>query len=356
MIIKSKSFHFFVLSVLIIITLSGCSGSSEGITEPKKEGITQPLDPYEQNKKLGRGMNIGNSLEAPNEGDWGVTVKEEFFKLIKEKGFNSVRIPVKWSGHAQTTAPYTINADFFKRVDAVIGQALSRGLAVVLDMHHYDEMMDQTAENKDRFISLWRQISDHYVDYPAELFFEVLNEPNGNLTPEIWNEYLKEAITAIREKNPYRTLVVGGPDWNSISSINSLVIPAAEKNVIATVHYYDPFIFTHQGAEWVFGSDLWLGTTWNTTEAEKKAVTDDFEKLLSWSKRNDRPIYIGEFGAYSKADIESRAKWTYYISRQAELRGFSWSYWEFCSGFGAYDQSKQQWNQLLLSALIPTGV
>ncbi|MCU7492093.1 MAG: glycoside hydrolase family 5 protein [Ignavibacteria bacterium] len=356
MIYNRRNFYFIIFSVILLITYSGCSGSSDGILEPKKEGITQPLDPFEQNKKLGRGINIGNSLEAPNEGEWGVTVKEEFFKLIKEKGFSSVRLPVKWSGHASDKAPYEISPDFFKRVDVIIDEALSRGLAVVLDMHHYDELIDAPTANKDRFISLWRQISEHYVDYSADLFFEVLNEPNGNLTPEVWNAYLKDAISAIREKNPYRTLIVGGPDWNSVGSIGSLAIPAEEKNVIATVHYYDPFIFTHQGAEWVLGSDLWLGTTWSATEVEKQAVAKDMDQLLIWSKANNRPVYIGEFGAYNKADIESRAQWTYYISRQAEQRGFSWSYWEFCSGFGVYDQAKQQWNQLLLSALIPTGV
>jgi endoglucanase len=356
MLINRKNLYLVILSILFLTVYSGCSGSSDGILEPKKEGITGPLDPFEQNKKLGRGMNIGNSLEAPNEGEFGVTLKEEYFKVLKEKGFNSVRIPIKWSNHASLSAPYQINSDFFKRVDEIIDQALARGLSVVINIHHYDEMMDSPEGNKERFLTLWRQISEHYVNYSGDLFFEVLNEPNGNLTPEIWNVYLQEAIKAIREKNPYRTLIAGSPDWNSLGSLNRLVIPAEEKNTIVTVHYYDPFIFTHQGAEWVFGSDLWLGTTWSGTQLEKQASANDFEKLSAWSKANNRPVYIGEFGAYSKADIESRAQWTYYISRQAEQRGFSWSYWEFCSGFGVYDQAKQQWNQLLLSALIPAGV
>lgn len=338
------------------MTSSGCSVSSDGIMDPRKSGIAEAPDPFEQNKKLGRGINIGNALEAPKEGEWGVTVKEDFFRLIKEKGFNSVRIPVRWSNHAALDGPYQIDTAFFKRIDEVIDQALSRGLAVVINMHHYDDLMDSPAANKERFLALWRQISEHYANYTSNLFFEVLNEPNGNLTPEVWNSYLKEAISAIREKNPFRTLIIGGADWDGIASMNSLSIPASEKNVIATVHYYDPFTFTHQGAEWVFASDLWLGTTWRATEAEKQAVMRDMELLLSWSKRNNRPVYIGEFGSYNKADMESRANWTNFISRQAELRGFSWSYWEFCSGFGVFDPNKDEWNVPLIDALIPAGV
>jgi aryl-phospho-beta-D-glucosidase BglC (GH1 family) len=41
--------------------------------------------------------------------------------VIKEAGFNSVRIPIRWSAHASTAAPYDIETDFFRRVDWAIG-------------------------------------------------------------------------------------------------------------------------------------------------------------------------------------------------------------------------------------------
>jgi endoglucanase len=62
---------------------------------------------------------------------------------------------------------------------------------------------------------------------------------------------------------------------------------------------------------------------------------------------------MGEFGSYSKADQDSRLKWTAFVRNEAEKRGFSWSYWEFGSGFGIYDRDKKQWKNELVKALIP---
>lgn len=349
------TFYIFLLGIVLTL-ISGCTGTPVGPSETGRRGLTEPLDPFKQNQKLGRGISIGNALEAPSEGQWGVTIKDEYFKEIREKGFNSVRIPVCWSAHAASDAPYIIDHEFFNRVDELIDQALTRGLAVILNVHHFDELMDVPAKHKEKFLALWKQISDHYAEYPGELVFEILNEPNGNLTPELWNVYLREAIGVIRQKNPYRTLMAGGGEWNSINAMDNLSIPSDEKNIIITFHYYNPIQFTHQGAEWVIGSDFWLGTAWSGTEDEKKAVADEFERALSWSKVNKRPVNIGEFGAYGQADPESRVKWTGFIARQAELRGFSWDYWEFCSGFGIYDQNNGEWNTPLLRALIPVSM
>src|SRR5207247_7305573 len=88
-------------------------------------GAARADDIFAINKKLGRGINLGNALEAPKEGEWGVTLKAEYFKRIKNAGFATVRLPVRWSAHAQAAAPYAIDAGFFRRVDWAIDQALA---------------------------------------------------------------------------------------------------------------------------------------------------------------------------------------------------------------------------------------
>lgn len=52
-------------------------------------------DGFRVNKILGRGINLGNMLDAPSEGEWGVTLDSAYFPLIKSAGFTSVRIPVR---------------------------------------------------------------------------------------------------------------------------------------------------------------------------------------------------------------------------------------------------------------------
>src|ERR1043165_4324095 len=98
------------------------------------------IDAFTMNRRLARTVNIGNALEAPTEGEWGVTIKDEYFQIIHDAGFTAVRLPVRWSAHALKEAPYTIDAAFFDRVDHVVNQALSQHLAVIVNVHHYEEM------------------------------------------------------------------------------------------------------------------------------------------------------------------------------------------------------------------------
>ncbi|HEY64700.1 MAG TPA: glycoside hydrolase family 5 protein [Caldilineae bacterium] len=302
---------------------------------------------------LGRGVNLGNALEAPYEGAWGVVLQEDYFQLISDVGFNSVRIPIRWSAHAGQQPPYTIDERFFARVDWAINQALSRGLKVIINIHHYDELMRDPEGHRERFLALWRQVAEHYADYPPELIFELLNEPHGWMTASAWNALLAEGLKVVRESNPTRWVIIGPVRWNHISALPSLKLPKDDPYLIVTVHYYEPFRFTHQGAEWVPGSKAWLGTRWEGTEAEKRAIEDDFDRAVAWARRHDRVLFLGEFGAYSKADMESRVRWTRFVARQAEARGISWAYWEFCAGFGIYDRARGRWNQALLEALVP---
>jgi endoglucanase len=308
---------------------------------------------FEQNRLLGRGVNLGNALEAPREGEWGVTLKAEYFRLIRDAGFDAVRIPIRWSAHAGEAAPYTIAPAFLERVDWAIDQALSQGLQVIINVHHYEELVADPRGHSARFLGLWSQIAAHYKDYPDDLVFELLNEPNGELRPSVWNDLLLQTLELVRKTNPDRKVIVGPGYWNSIGALQLLRLPEGDDHIIVTVHYYSPFEFTHQGAEWVTESAPWLGTTWTGSETEKDAINKDFAQAASWADRNNRPLFLGEFGAYSRADMPSRARWTAYIARKAEEHAMSWSYWEFCAGFGVYDQSKQAWNDPLLGALLP---
>jgi endoglucanase len=339
-----------VLSLVLPLLLSGCISSEPSGTPP----TGNPPDPYAVNRALGQGVNLGNALEAPSEGAWGMVIEEEYLERISNAGFTSVRVPIRWNAHAEEEAPYTIDPAFFGRVDEVVGWALERGLLAIIDFHHYNELMEAPEAHRSRFLGLWEQIAEHYRDYPGTVLFEVLNEPHGNLTPELWNEYLRDAIEVIRRSNPHRTLIIGTADWGGIRALPYLSIPEDDRNIVATVHYYNPFRFTHQGASWAGAeAEEWLGTTWAGTDEERAAVDRDFDTVLEWAEAHDRPIYVGEFGAYSAAPTESRERWTAHVRQASEARGFSWGYWEFGAGFGVYDRHAGQWRRALLEALLP---
>ncbi|HEX6033337.1 MAG TPA: glycoside hydrolase family 5 protein [Anaerolineales bacterium] len=320
---------------------------------PTSTSTPEPTTTPVPSTGLRRGINMGNMLEAPDEGQWGLTIQEEYFDLIKEAGFDFVRLPVRWNTHAAQESPYTIDSAFFTRVDEVVDWALERDLAIIVDFHHYEEMMWDPWSHKDRYLGIWKQVAEHYKDYPSNVLFELLNEPNDQLNASLWNQYLVEALVIVRETNPTRDLVIGPTSWNAYDWVSTLDVPDDE-HLIVTFHYYLPFQFTHQGAEWVSGSDPWLGTTWDATDSEKAEITAHVDSVAEWAKRHDNVrILLGEFGAYSKADMDSRVRWTAYVSREAERHGFAWAYWEFAAGFGIYDPAAKLWREDLLQALIP---
>ena len=312
-------------------------------------------DPFFKQLKadLGCGVNLGNALDAPNEGEWGVTLKAEYFTKIKQAGFDSVRIHGRWSNHAGRSAPYAIEENFLARVDWAVRQALKNRLVPVLNMHHYVEIYQDPDGHRVRYLALWQQIAEHYQSYPPSLAFELLNEPEGKLTSDKWNPMLAEAIQIVRRTNPTREIVVGPTHWNSINDLDSLELPANDRHLIVTVHYYNPMQFTHQGAGWVGPeAQRWLGTHWTGTPRERKAILNDLDKAIAWAVEHRRPIYLGEFGAYSKADMESRARWTRFVAQSAMERKMSFAYWEFCSSFGVYDSQHNTWFEALKDALV----
>ncbi len=314
-------------------------------------------DPFKINKALGRGVNLGNALEAPVEGQWGVVLKEEYFSIIKQAGFDSVRLPVKWSGHALNEKPYTINPDFFKRVDWAIDCAIKNGLYIMVNIQRYDPLTDDpNSYHFERFIALWQQIAEHYKSSPESVLFELYNEPYMQLTPDLWNQLVEKTLPVIRQSNPDRTIVIEPTiiiEPNFVVCLDKLKIPKEERNVIVSVHYYTPLEFTHAGAPWMGKRSVaWIGTKWMGTDAEKKVVTDFFEETAKWGKENNLPINLGEFGVYKKVDPESRVRWARFVAQTAAQNKMSLLWWDFCAELAVYDRDTKSWNKELLDAIL----
>ncbi len=298
-------------------------------------------------------MNMGNMFEAPSEGEWGNPYKDDYFPKIAALGFNHVRIPIRWDvpNRGLQTDPYTLNTTFLTRIKTIVDIAIANKLYVIINMHHHEGLFANPANNKAKFLAQWTQIAEYFKNYDQKLLFEVMNEPHDNLTPAVWNIYFNEALLEIRKSNPTRAVVMGVANYGGLGGLPELKIPD-DKNLILTIHYYNPFNFTHQGADWVTGSTPWLGTKWEDLDVERNQIKSEFEPLIAISKAKNIPVHIGEFGAYSKADIDSRAKWTTFLARWFEQQGWSWAYWEWSAGFGVFDPATSQTNIKLADALL----
>jgi endoglucanase len=299
-------------------------------------------------RQLDRGINFGNMLDAPTEGAWGVRVEESFLNLVGERGFTSaVRLPVRWSNRASADAAARIDPTFFRRVDHVVDTLLARGCTVLMNMHHYRQLDGDKLDTGDttvdpavvqtRFLAMWDQIAQRYADRGERLIFEPYNEPHGQLEPH-WNRLLSEVVARIRVSNPGRVLMVGPTMWNNALRLSELRLPDDE-NLIATVHHYEPFDFTHQGAEW-HEPRLPLGL--DCCDAQQLSrIAAPLELARQWREQHGYPVVVGEFGAYGKAPAAARRRYLTALRREMEQRQLPWMYWELAAGFGVYDPASR---------------
>jgi endoglucanase len=307
---------------------------------------------FKQNARLGRGVNIIGYDPRWKENSKS-RMNENHFRLIKEAGFDNVRIVISPFRFSMNDSDYTIAPEFFTTLDWAIRQSLKNKLMAIVDFHEHIAMQKDPRGNKAKLLSMWKQIADHCRELPNEVLFEICNEPN--MEPSTWNEIHAEAFQILRKSNPGRTIIIGSINGNQIKYLDSLVLPENDRNIIVAIHYYSPIQFTHQGAPWSVKNKDLSGIEWTSDETEKQKVNHDFDMAQKWATDHRRPLTLGEFGAYEKADMPSRVRWTNYIARQAEVRNWSWSYWQFDSDFIVYDIDKDQWVEPILKALIPQG-
>ena len=311
----------------------------------------EPLSAAGQVAEMKRGVNI-----VGYDPIWQDPAKARFqprhFKIIKDGGFDTVRINLY--GFRQMDEKGVLNPAWFATLDGLVNAAVKQDLNVILDMHDYERCFEDVQRCRTQVLTFWEQVAAHYQGAPGNVIFEILNEPNRAMNDH-WNALLVEALAVIRKTNPTRNVLIGPAFWNNISWLRKLELPASDRHIIVSVHYYEPHRFTHQGATW--GDAEWRklsGIRWGSA-ADHAKLDSDFDAAQQWAKRHDRPLFLGEFGAYDKAPLEDRVKYTAAVARAAEKRGWAWTYWQFDSNFIVYDIDKDRWNEPIYRALVPAS-
>lgn len=300
---------------------------------------------------LGRGLNIGGVFDRRDDGAARWTECDQELRLIGGAGFTHVRVPVRWWGHAEQHWPYALEEAFAEEVDLVLDSARIHGLGVVLSMHHADGVMAGEAGAGSRLCGLWKQVARRYRSAGVTVAYDLLNEPRGDLTIDRWNQLLPMVLSAVRKVDPDRVVLVGGADMSTLPGLLGLKVPD-DNHLVATLHYYEPFRFTHQGAWWEQGSGEWVGTRWGSG-GHQRQLGEDLGSAASWAERQGLPLYVGEFGTYGAAPPVSRVTWTRRVRAEAERLGLAWACWDFSTDFGVYDPRGHYWRRNLLEALIP---
>ena len=345
------------------------------------------ISSYEMVKQMGRGLNLGNVLSAPVEGNWSPAVTEQYFIDVAAAGFTNVRIPMDFFG-ARTTGntsgyssvagtagnytgrsdDYVVSSTYLGRIEQVIEWSLNQGLVTIIDFHGsnlksefiYTFDSEETeythptsakrAADYQKFIAIWAQIADRFKNHSENLLFEVINEPYFHMTKSDMDALNTDVLTVIRASggsNGTRNVIITGGTGTSHEAplqIEPSII-SGDTYVIATFHYYQPFDFTSSSA------DARDNESWGSVQ-DKELLTNRFDIVSSWATSNNIPVFLGEFSAdntggykYSTGDLNtisgnatgfadggpdnaSRVEFHRFVAEQAINRGFSFSAWD----------------------------
>jgi len=332
-----------MIALLLALSLAAC-GQADMTADAR------PIKAQIAKSPIQRCMNLGGSLESEKrEGEWGYTVTYADLALMKAEGFDTVRLPIRWSSRASSRAPYKIDTRLFQRVDEIVDWAGQVGLNIIIDVHHFDELNQNPDRYEDKLIAMWDQIADHYAGAPPHLIFETINEPHSNMTLARVDRINRTLLKRIRVRHPNRWVIIGTGNWGSLYGLEKSDPPYDPRGIL-TFHYYEPFDFTHQGAPW-HKPFIPVGQNWGTA-AHKANLNKDLAKATAIQAQEGMPVFIGEFGVIDKAPASERAEYVRALRQAFEARGLGWCHWDWATTLGAVDLAKDEWKPGYRQALL----
>jgi len=292
--------------------------------------------------------------------------------LIRSMGFDHVRLSMNPQPMFQHGQADRIPADYLGYLDSAVQMILDHGLAVIIDVHPESDFKQKlVAEDSfvEQFEDYWRQLARHYSSTNPDLVsFEILNEPEFHDRYR-WQGVQSKLAVAIREGAPQHTIIVAGAYW---SSENELLFfdPLRDSNIIYNFHFYDPHIFTHQGATWSTNYVHYLkelpypSTPENVQQAaallpdavnhlqaihygldrwNASRIDGEIGQVAAWAKRWKVPVTCNEFGVYRKAaNPQDRAAWISDVRTTLEKYSIGWTMWDYSGGFGVVTKQNGQ--------------
>lgn len=284
--------------------------------------------------------------------------------LIKAMQFDHVRLSVNPQPMFRRKQADLIPEDYLGYLDAAVKMILDQGLAVIIDVHPDSDFKEKlVADNEfvEQFADYWRALAKHYSSWNADLvFFEIMNEPEFRDRYR-WEGVQSKLAVAVREGAPAQTIIVAGANWSADNEL-LFIEPLRDPNIIYNFHFYDPHVFTHQGANWStnyvhYLKDLPYPSTpenvqqaaalvpdavnrlavvhygmdhWNATR-----IDEEIGQIAAWGKRWNVAMTCNEFGVYRKAAMpKDRAAWISDVRTTLEKYQIGWTMWDYSGGFG----------------------
>lgn len=298
--------------------------------------ITLQSQPSKDLKKisrsLGQGVNI-SFLEqywiAPDE-----LYKKNIDPLLEsiaDAGFETVRLPVAFD-HFMADSYAQLNDGILQKLHYLYKRCELLDLKLVIVYHYGKLNNDNRYSENDRIIRLWKQVIDAMKGYSTNhLFYELYNEPTTDM--DVWKSTATTLVRELRKEDEDRIFIIGGANYNGINELLYMgKLSIDDGKILYTFHFYEPYIFTHQGADWtpektfITGfpypycerkmpglynapsqSQLALDYERYPREANYDAVRSRIRDIKIAADRLNLPLICTETGVINLADKKSRA-------------------------------------------------
>lgn len=315
-----------------------------------------------------RGVNLTGWFQtsSPRQIQFTKYTKKDF-QNIKSLGCDVIRLPISLHDMANGGPDYTLDPLFLKFLDKAVDWAEELQIHLILDNHTFDPIAPTDPAVGSILVKVWKQMARHFKDRSNYIYYEILNEPHG-ITDAVWSPIQQSTIDAIRTEDTKHFIVVGPADYNSYNNLKNLPIYTDTK-LIYTFHFYDPFIFTHQGASWVEPSMVPLAgvpfpynaSTFPAVPSSLKGswvegAMNDYKnigtvtKIKEWINqvvdfKNQRnvPVFCGEFGVLiNNSNNTDRAAWYQAVHSYLNEKEIPWTTWDYQGGFGLFKKSSAE--------------
>jgi len=285
---------------------------------------------------------------------------------IKSLGCDVIRLPINLHYMTSGQPDYKVDTMLYHYLDQVITWTDELGLKLILDNHTIDGANAKTVEVP--LMKIWPQIARHYKNAPTSVIYEILNEPNTFAVAD-WAKIQKSVLDTIRTIDTLHTVIVTGADWGGIAGLTKL-LPLADKKLIYSFHFYDPFLFTHQAATWASPSlgDLgnvpfpynaskmpacpvslkgtWVESGLNTsykTDGTVAKLKSTIDQAINFGKKYNVKIFCGELGVYNaKSPVADRANWYKAVTGYLTEKSVPWTMWDYQGGFGLFNKGSNE--------------
>ena len=330
-----------------------------------------------QETPFSRGVNLTGwfQVSGPQQIKFTRYTKKDF-EQIQSLGCDVIRLPINLHSMTNGAPDYILDTLFLGFLDTVVDWAEELKMHLILDNHTFDPAVNTSPAIGPILEKVWTQMANHYKDRSNLIYYEILNEPHG-IGDVQWNTIQQNIVDVIRAADQEHTIIVGPAGWNSYNNLAAMPV-YDDDNLIYTFHFYDPFLFTHQGASWVDPSmaplagvpfpyaagempglpsslaGTWVGDAYNNyaNDGTIAKVKELIDIAIQFKTARNVPIFCGEFGVYiPNSNQEDRVFWYQIVREYLELHQISWTSWDYHGGFGLHGKRSKGLNIPLLEAL-----